>query len=313
MQRPRHQPPHQPPGTNRCFRERRAGRAQAGLGERGQEGADEQRQRELERLPNDAEPRHGRERRGQQMPLGHMRQKGDQTTRRLVQRLKRRGPPDAVVDARAAPPQHAGEARAVHATGPAHVARPVVLLGPLPLEHRLRPAIPYLLLPVGSDRIAAVVPDHSRRVESQRPPPLLQPPTHVHVVAGDPELWIEAADRREARLANGHVAARDVLGLPVGDEDVTGSARRAGYALRDRSVAGRGDVGTADTGVRRTHERRGEIAQPVWVGVGVVVEVGDDRAGRGLEAGVARGGEAAVLRLDQTDTVTRDDGRSRVG
>ena len=37
------------------------------------------------------------------------------------------------------------------------------------------------------------------------------------------------------------------------------------------------------------HERRGEVGQPVRVGTSVVVDVGDDRAARGLQACIACG------------------------
>src|SRR3989442_6985167 len=82
-----------------------------------------------------------RQRRGEQMPFGHLRQEAEQAGRRVVERLERCASPDAVIDAGLAPPEGAREARAVHAARPADVPRPAVLLGPLPLQHRLRPAV----------------------------------------------------------------------------------------------------------------------------------------------------------------------------
>src|SRR5207245_9947829 len=105
-----------------------------------------------------------------------------------VERLERCASPDAVIDAGPAPPEGAREARAVHAARPADVPRPVVLLGPLPLQHRLRAAVADLLLPVGAHGIPAVVPDERGRAEAEAPTELAQPPAHVHVVAVTREL-----------------------------------------------------------------------------------------------------------------------------
>src|SRR5207248_9994800 len=131
----------------------------------------------------------------------------------LVQGLVRRHAPDAMLDARSAPPEHVGQPVAVDTAGPARVPGAIVFLGPLPFEHRLRAAVPDLLLPVSAHRVAAVVPDHRGGAESKRPAPLLEAPTHVHVVAGGAELRVEPSDRLEAGFAERHVAARNVFGL----------------------------------------------------------------------------------------------------
>ena len=74
-------------------------------------------------------------------------------------------------------------------TSPATCAR----ASPRPRRSRL------LLAQVGADRVAAVVPDHRRRAEAERPAALLQPPADVDVVAGHAELRVEPADRLAAR------------------------------------------------------------------------------------------------------------------
>src|SRR5256885_6251966 len=56
------------------------------------------------------------------------------------------------------------------------------------------------LLPVGSDRRAAVMPDHGRRAEAEVPALLLQAPANIDVIAGDPEL-----DRKSTRLNSSHL------------------------------------------------------------------------------------------------------------
>ena len=62
----------------------------------------------------------------------------------------------------------------------------------------------------------------------------------------------------------------------------------------------------------RAHEGRGEVLEPLRVGGGVVVEVGDDLAARHEETRIARAGEAAVRGADQTEAVLLHDGRGRV-
>ena len=122
--------------------------------------------------------------------------------------------------------------------------------------------------------------DDRAGAEAECPAGLLQAPADVDVVAGDPELLVEAADRLQGRLAEGHVAAGDVLGLAVGEQDVDRPAGRGRHALGDLAVVGGRDVGAADAGVAVRPQRRGQVVQPVGVGIGVVVEEGDDLARR---------------------------------
>jgi hypothetical protein len=56
-----------------------------------------------------------------------------------------------------------------------------------------------------------------------------------------------------------------------------------------------------------------EIGQPVGIGIRVVVDVGDDLAGGGDHACIARAAEPAVGRADETKTVGTDDGGRVVG
>src|SRR5207253_10182775 len=179
-----------------------------------------------------------------------------------------RGPaPDPVVHARPAPTERVGESVAVHAAHPAHVPGSVVLLRPFALEHRFRPAVADLLPPIGAYRVAAMVPDHGGGIEAQLPAALLQPPAHVHVVAGGAELWIEPADRLEAGLPERHVAPGDVLGFAIRHEHVHRPAGSARDALRDRAVAGGSDVGAAHAGIPAPEAGGREVREPVRVGV----------------------------------------------
>ena len=158
-----------------------------------------------------------------------------------------------------------------------------------------------------------MVPHDRRRAEAERPPPLLELPAHVDIVPRGPEPGVEPADRPQRLAPEGHVAARDVLRFPVGEEHVRRTAGRVRHAVGDRSVAGRGDVRPSDRDVCGGEERVDEIVEPVRVGIGVVIEVGDDLAGRRLEAGVPGRREPPVLRLDEPQVVFAGDGRGVVG
>src|SRR5207245_705517 len=131
--------------------------------------------------------------------------------------------------------------------------------------------------------------------------------------ASRPELRVEPPDRVQTGLPERHVAARDMLRLAIGDENVHGPTRRLGHALGDRSVSWRGDVRTPHAGVRGAHEGGDEIGEPLGVGVRVVVEVGDDLPGGRLQPRVAGVGKTAVLRLDEPAIVPPRDGGRVVG
>ena len=273
----------------------------------------EEGQRQLEGPVYRAERGQPRERHGHEMPLGHLGQHAHQGGSRLVQRLERGAAPDAVIDARAAPPEQAREPRAVDAARPAHVPRAVVLLRPLALEQCFRAAVPDLLLPIRAHRVPAVMPHHGGGTEAEGPTPLLQAPAHVDVVAGGTELRVESADRVQRHLPERHVAAGDVLSLAITQQHVHRTSRRACDALRDRSIVRRRDVRTTHTGVRAAHERRREVGQPVGVGIGVVVDVRHDVARGDGESRVPGARQPLVRRPNQRAVVAARDGGRPVG
>src|SRR5689334_18632197 len=100
----------------------------------------------------------------------------------------------------------------------------VILLGPLPLKQGFGSSIAALLPPIDRHLIAAMVPNHRRRAVANHEAALLEPPADIDVVARDAELRIEAANFQQGLPAEGHVTARDVLGLPVGDKHVDRAA-----------------------------------------------------------------------------------------
>src|SRR5205823_7902121 len=98
------------------------------------------------------------------------------------------------------------------------------------LEQGLGSTVSALLTEIAPDRVSPPMPDDGAGVEPQGPAGALQRPADVHVVSGGDERRIEAADRLEALLPERHVAARDVLGLAIREQDVHGPARRMGDA-----------------------------------------------------------------------------------
>src|SRR5215211_8616240 len=136
-----------------------------------------------------------------EVPLRQQRQAGQSAGLPLIERLEQRTSPRAVVDAWPAK-KPLSAAASIEASVPCEVARRVVLLRPLPLEKRLRPAVATLLAPVGAQRAPPVVPDHRRGAEAELPPQLAQPPADVDVVACHAELRIEATDGREIGRAS---------------------------------------------------------------------------------------------------------------
>ena len=67
----------------------------------------------------------------------------------------------------------------------------------------------------------------------------------------------------------------------------------------DSPSSGGADVGATDGGVLRALEGVRQIAQPERIGIGVVVDVGEDLALRLAHAQVAGVAQAPVLALDQ--------------
>ena len=90
---------------------------------------------------------------------------------------------------------------AVHSPGPSHMTCGVVFFRPFLFQKGLGFAIASLLAQIGANRVAAMMPDHCGRTETEGPAVLLQAPADIHIVAGDAELRVESADRLETRSA----------------------------------------------------------------------------------------------------------------
>ena len=178
---------------------------------------------------------------------------------------------------------------------PRRVAADVVLLGPLALEQRLGPAVAALLAQVAADGVAALVPDHRRGREADRPARSPAGASRGRRRRRRRGSGIEAAEAVEAPTAERHVAARDVLGRASSKRTWIGPARRARDAAATVAVVARRDVRAADRRESALLEGVDEVLEPVRVRPRVVVEVRDDLSGRRLGARVAGRAEAAVL------------------
>ena len=114
--------------------------------------------------------------------------------------------------------------RGVDAAVPHRAAKPVEVFRMTAFQQGLCLAIAALLLEVGPDGVAPVVPDEAGRAEPDAVAALLEPPADVHVVARAPVDGVEPADLLQRPPVEGHVASRDVLGDAVVQHHVRGAA-----------------------------------------------------------------------------------------
>src|SRR5215467_14712793 len=135
------------------------------------------------------------------------------------------------------------DALAVEPAMPGEMSGAVVLGGPLLREQSLCLRITLLLLQISAQRAAAVMPHDRRWRETDGPATLLQPPADVDVIPGNAKTGIEASDLQELVASIGHVAAGDVLGDAVRQQNVNRTARGVCDTVGDGAVAGRRDVG----------------------------------------------------------------------
>jgi hypothetical protein len=120
----------------------------------------------------------------------------------------------------------------------------------------------------------------------------LETPAGVHIVAGDPKTFIEATNFEQRRLPIGHVAAWNVLCLAISQHHVDGAARRICDAIGDPAIATRRKVRTAYAYKVSVKKCSCEVFQPIWIRIGVIVNVGEDFASCLEEPDIASVAEA---------------------
>ena len=121
-----------------------------------------------------------------------------------------------------------------------------------------------------------------------------QPVAHVHVVM---VVGVEVPDRLQIRPACRHGRADHVEDGSGGRREADVGASEDPVALRREPPRSRGGEhrhrSPADGDDRRVLERGHHALEPVGLGGGIVVEVGDDATGRQLRRGGASGAEAS--------------------
>ena len=78
-----------------------------------------------------------------------------------------------------------------------------------------------------------------------------------------------------------------MFGDLVRQENVNRTTRRVSYSLRDQTIPWRGNIGSTDSGMVRVDESGCKIFEPVWIRIGVIINVGDNLTRCGLHAEIA--------------------------
>ena len=145
------------------------------------------------------------------------------------------------------------------------------------------------------------MPDDSRGTEGDDLSLLLQSPAEIHVVSGFAVFGIEAADLFKGPFEKRHIAAGDVFGHHVGEQDVAGSAGRGRHTGLNPVLRWRRNVRSAHARVVTADERADEKIQPVRVRHAIAVGVGNDLALGRVAANIAGKTEALVFLADVDD------------
>ena len=93
-------------------------------------------------------------------------------------------------------------------------------------EEGLSFAIPGLLLQVGANRRASIMPDKARSAEAALKAALMQAPANIDVISRFAKNRIKTINLLERPLVEGHVAPWNVLRFVIGEHHVSRAARR---------------------------------------------------------------------------------------
>ena len=104
-----------------------------------------------------------------------------------------------------------------------------------------------------------------------------------------------------------------MLGDLVRQQHVNRSPRCIRDAVGDHAVTWRRDIGTADADVLGSHECGRQVSQPVRIGIGIVVDIGDDFASCRVHPEIARNRQSVVFRAYQPDIVPAGDDAGLIG
>ena len=96
-----------------------------------------------------------------------------------------------------------------------------------------------------------------------------------------------------------------MLSRVIGEQNVHRSSWRVRHTIRDSSVAGRRNIGPANSHVSRLQERIGQVGQPIRIRIRVVIQIGDDLTLCRVHAEITGGAQTAVWRADYPKSVWR--------
>ena len=162
-------------------------------------------------------------------------------------------------------------------------------------------SVAELLFHVAGEGGASAVPDEGAGGKGEFPVVVDEAPANVDVVTGGAELFAESADAVEGAATDGEVAAGEVFGAGVVEEDVgrcTGSGGDDGFL---QALGFGREVWSASSTDGWVVEGSGQPEEPVAVGFTVVVGVGDDVAFGFGGTAVSGDGEAEVFLPDEAD------------
>ena len=146
-----------------------------------------------------------------------------------VEELEARAAEQAPIDDRR-PNQVVKPGGGVNSSAPEAAAKRIEAFRVLAHEQGFGIAVTALLLQIGANGRAPIVPDKSRRAEPYAQACLLHAPTQIHVIARLVENGIKAANLAQRPFVERHVAAWNVLCLAIRQHDM----RRAARGSHDR-------------------------------------------------------------------------------
>lgn len=164
-------------------------------------------------------------------------------------------------------------------------------LGVLGDEQALGTAVAKLLAKESDERAAPPVPDEGAGREAKAEPGVTQPPAEINIVASGLELRVKSADCVEGGAGDDEIAAGEMLGLLVAEHDVArcaGSGADHGFLPIFRFGS---EVWSTRSGELTVLENSPHAQQPLAVWLAIVIREGEDLAGGGRRAGIARGAQ----------------------
>src|SRR6266550_5747047 len=196
--------------------------------------------------------------------------------------------PSPLVDSSARALHAAKEPVRIDSPAPRDLSSGVIFSRPFPFNHGFCLAVTHLLLPKSSQSTATVMQDHSGRIETQSPASLLNAPASVDVVPSNVELGIETTNGLQPVSPECHVAPRDVLSLLIGEQYVSGPARRMSDACSHLAIVRKRDIRATYAGGVGPPKRQCQIAEPVRVRRCVIVNVRDNFSSCSMQAQIPR-------------------------